>query len=172
MLAFIPASATPNRTTSRAGMPRRSRIAGRQIATSTIAANTTRRSTMPTGPASSNRVFATALPTCTETIDPRTSVIAGALPLSLTPRTVRSGAVRNSAAAALRARSEPSCLLAPELADRRPTLDQLPQQRAPRRLRAQGGGDLEQQPLHPAQQQRLRGQGHPAHLLHHLIPGA
>ena len=40
-----------------------------------------------------------------------------------------------------------------------------PQQRAPARLRTKRRGDLEQQALHPPQQQRLGRQGHSAHLL-------
>src|SRR5215211_1110833 len=63
---------------------------------------------------------------------------------------------------------QPSGVLPSELVDGLVPLDELPEQRAPARLGAKRGRNLEQQALHPPQEQDLGGKGHVAHLLQEL----
>src|SRR5512135_3538477 len=74
---FIAASEIPKSTASPRVRRRHERTPGRLTASSANAENTSRSSTVPVGPARSNRPFATALPTCTEAIAPSTRTGAG-----------------------------------------------------------------------------------------------
>src|SRR5215218_2610225 len=63
---------------------------------------------------------------------------------------------------------QPQRVFASELVDGLVPLDELPEQRAPARLGAKRGRNLEEQALHPPQEQGLGGKGHVAHLLQEL----